>query len=301
VDVKFDRDKLRNKKLFLATPMYDGRCYAEYAFPLCPLSSLCTQLEINLEIAFQSGDALVTKARNTLTDKFLYSGASHLMFIDADIGFNPLDVITLLALQESNDGHNDYDVLSAPYPIKEIEWDRVAKAVAQCAEIDEPSALKHYAGDVLLAPLHQGTFSIAEPVEVAQAGTGFMMIRRETLEAFRQAFPHRRYQAQNTATAPYLSTSVSQFFDTETVGGAEAILDELSNLLAQRPATSPSEVRDFIAAKRATVGEFVSEDFMFCRRVHQNGMKVWACPWMVLTHTGNYTFAAQLRELSRIV
>ena len=301
MEVKIDRSKLKNKSLFLATPMYDGRCYSEYAFPLCQLTSLCTQLEINLEIAFLAGDALVTRARNALTDKFMRSGASHLMFIDADMGFNPHDVLTLLTIQETNDGNNDYDVISAPAPLKRIDWDRAAKAVTQGVEMDEPSTLQHYAGDVLLAPLQKGRFSIAEPLEVAQAGTGFMMIRRQTLELFRQTFPHRRYQAENKGNPSQPSSSVSQFFDTETTGGAEAVLDELADFLAQRAETSPSEVRDFIEARRAAVGEYVSEDFMFCRRVRQAGMKVWTCPWMVLTHTGNHTYAARLRDVSRIV
>jgi hypothetical protein len=41
-------------------------------------------------------DSLVSRARNTLVAKFLESRAEPLLFVDADIGFDPLQIVAML-------------------------------------------------------------------------------------------------------------------------------------------------------------------------------------------------------------
>ena len=49
-------------------------------------------------------------------DEFLRSDCTHMVFIDSDIGFNPVDVLTLVALQMRNP--DTYDVVVGAYPKK---------------------------------------------------------------------------------------------------------------------------------------------------------------------------------------
>jgi hypothetical protein len=300
VDFKIDTQRLAGARLFVGCPMYDGRCHAEFTFALCQLSALCTQLGIPLQIFFASGEALVMKARNAIADQFLRSDATHLMLIDADIGFQALDVMALLELQQGDGGRNDYDVLSAPYSIKRIAWDKVAQAAKLGLADGDPSTLRHVAANLLLHPAQAGSFDMARPIEVTQAGTGFMMIRRRTLERFQECYPHRRYKSENIGVEQNGSPEIAQFFDTAIDGRADTLEDDLRAFIEAHPQAGRDDIRAFLAARGKDTQDYVSEDFMFCRLVRRMGLKVWTCPWMTLSHTGSFTYGARIADLARL-
>ena len=109
-EIKVPISDLQKKKLFVATPMYGGACAGMYARSIADLSAICAKYEIPLQLYYLFNESLITRARNYCVDEFLRSDATHLMFIDSDIGFNPQDVIALLALQSDE---SDFDPRSA--------------------------------------------------------------------------------------------------------------------------------------------------------------------------------------------
>ncbi len=106
-----------------------------------------------------------------------------MLFIDSDIHFDPKDVIALLAL--------DKDVIGGPYPKKAIKWRSVKKAMERNPQI-EAQSLEKVTGDYVFNPV-RGTekFSVSEPLEVLEIGTGFMMIKREVFPKFEEAYPQQ--------------------------------------------------------------------------------------------------------------
>jgi len=62
-------------------------------------------------------DSLVSRARNAAASEFLYGDHTHLLFIDADISFEPSDVEKLIEA--------DKDVVCVPYPKKYIKYESV--------------------------------------------------------------------------------------------------------------------------------------------------------------------------------
>ena len=125
-EIKVPIEVLRSRKLFVATPMYGGACAGMYARSIADLSAICTRYGITLQLYYLFNESLITRARNYCVDEFMRSDATHLMFIDSDIGFNPNDVIALLALQ---DEESPYDVIGGPYPKKCISWEKIKLAV----------------------------------------------------------------------------------------------------------------------------------------------------------------------------
>ena len=91
--------ELQKNKIFLATPCFSGLCGGMFARSVADLAAVCTRYQIQLQIYFLFNESLITRARNYACDEFMRSGASHLLFIDADIGFDANDVIGMLALQ----------------------------------------------------------------------------------------------------------------------------------------------------------------------------------------------------------
>jgi hypothetical protein len=264
--VKVPVEVLRTRKLFLAVPMYGGQCTGMFARSVADLSALCTQYGIQLQLYFLFNESLITRARNYCADEFMRSGATHLMFIDSDIGFNPNDVIALLAIQ---DEASPYDVIGGPYPKKCISWEKIKLAVDKGVADDNPNNLEKYVGDYVFNPKSgQAQIPIGEPVEVSEIGTGFMMIRRRTFEKYAEAFPELSYKPDHVRTEHFDgSREIMAYFD--------CIIDPVSK-------------------------RYLSEDYMFCYNVQKMGGQVWFCPWMQLQHVGTYIFGGSLADLASI-
>ncbi|WP_156842636.1 hypothetical protein [Novosphingobium aquimarinum] len=296
----YDPESLRGASIVIGTPMYDGRCHSAFLHGMCQLTALCNQHGVSLQVCFPCGDALITTARNTLCDRFLQSAAQHLVMIDSDIGFEAADVFDLLAIQRRDGSDNPYDVLAAPYPLKRLDWNSIARAVELGLAAQDPAQLERFASDIGLHLARGGSFALGSPVEVTQAGTGFVSIRRRTLERFREAFPERRYKAGANDRAEGSSPVITQFFETATQGGTETLEADLRAFLESHPEAGPTQVLAFLEERRQAISTYVSEDYHFCRQVRSIGLQVWTCPWINLTHTGSVTFRSQLSELARV-
>jgi len=259
-------EELQKRKLFLAVPMYGGQCAGMFTRSVADLSAICTKHGIQLQLFFLFNESLITRARNYCVDEFMRSGATHLMFIDADIGFNPQDVIALLAMQSEE---SEYDVIGGPYPKKCISWEKIKQAVDKGMADEDPNRLEKYVGDYVFNPKTTSReIPLNQPVEVLEIGTGFMMIRRKTIEEYHKAFPHQWYKPDHVRTEHFDGTR-------EIMAVFDCIID-------------PDSKR------------YLSEDYMFCYNVQKMGMKVWFCPWMQLQHVGSYIFGGSLADLASI-
>ena len=120
-------EELQKQRLFIGTPMYGGQCTGLYTKSTNDLSMLCSSHKIPMKYYFLFNESLVQRARNYIVDEFLRSDCTHLLFIDADIGFDPRDALALLALQISDP--EKYDIICGPYPKKTIAWEKIKQAV----------------------------------------------------------------------------------------------------------------------------------------------------------------------------
>lgn len=307
-EIRVPLEELRKNKLFVATPMYGGMAAGLFARSIADLSALCTHHGIQLQFYFLFNESLITRARNYCCDEFLRSDATHLMFIDSDIGFDPNDVLGLLAM--TSDSTNGYDVIGGPYPKKCISWEKVKAAVDKGVADQDPNILERFVGDYVFNPkLGSASIPLNEPVEVLEIGTGFMMIRRKTLEAFRDKFPRIAYRPDHIRTAAFDgSRLITQFFQAEIdqldlTAEYEALVSRLTDMSMDAPA-----IRAEIAEFQKNVEErqksyslrYLSEDYWFCKKVWELGLKVWFCPWMKMQHVGTYVFGGSLSDLAQI-
>ena len=261
MEISIKTEELRKHSLFVATPMYGGQNHGLYMKACLDLQGLCMQYGIQVKFSFLFNESLITRARNYLVDEFLHrSDCTHMLFIDSDVNFNPQDVIAMLAL--------DKDVIGGPYPKKAIKWKSVKRAIEKNPDI-EPQLLEKVAGDFVFNPV-KGTeqFSVTEPLEVLEIGTGFMMIKREVFPRFEKAYPELRYKPDHVGQANFDGTRyIHAYFDT--------VIDKDSQ-------------------------RYLSEDYWFCQYARKAGMKIWLCPWMHLQHAGFYTFGGKLAALASI-
>ena len=266
MNIEIPVEKLRERKLFLATPMYGGQCAGMFAKSVADLSSACVQYGIHLQMYFLFNESLITRARNYCCDEFMRSDCTHMMFVDSDIGFNPQDVLALLALSSDD---SPYDVIGGPYPKKCISWEKIKHAVDKGVADKDPNVLENFVGDYVFNPKGgQQTIALNEPVEVLEIGTGFMMLRKQTLRKFAEAFPQYSYKPDHVRTAAFDgSREIVQYFQAE---------------------IDPKSKR------------YLSEDYWFCQKIQELGLRTWFCPWMKMHHVGTYVFGGSLADLASI-
>lgn len=330
--------EMQKRSLFVSVPMYGGMCVGTFSRAIADLTSLCLQNGIELKIHYLFNESLIPRARNYCSDEFLramtnpkaaqpptpttpYIPAqaprpfSHFMFIDADISFNPGDILGMMAMMGDDD---PYDILCGPYPKKCISWEKVKMAVDKRFADKDPNVLENFVGDYVFNPkgtVAGGQIRIDQPVEVLEGGTGFMMIKRKTFERFAEHFPQYMYRPDHIRTKAFDgSREIMQFFQAEIDQldfGVEykAILGKVYEALTEE--TSDRSLLD--VAKIIDVGmqdvsdraskkskRYLSEDYWFCQKAQEAGLKVFLCPWVRLQHAGTYVYSGSLFDLAQL-
>ena len=81
----------------VGTPMYGGQCFDAYLLGVFDLQRECYDRRIPLSLHTIRNESLIPRARNRVLADFLKSACSHLIFVDADIGFTGRDALRLVA------------------------------------------------------------------------------------------------------------------------------------------------------------------------------------------------------------
>jgi hypothetical protein len=252
-------------RLLIATPLYGG-AEADYLRSVVGLTGAAERAGVECAFAWLSNNAVIDRARNALAATFLQSDATHMVFIDGDIGFDPEALIELIKLMQRDDR---LAVVGAPCPKRRINWNLVAAAAAKGLGQGKPAELERFAGVFTLDALDpQVSFRVDEPLELARVGTGLMAVRRDVIEALAARHPELRY--------------TPDALDRE--GG---LVGEHLTALFQ-PLIDPD------------TGHLLSDDYAFCRRVRDAGYRIWLAPWMRTTHTGPARFAGALADLAAL-
>jgi hypothetical protein len=184
---------------FLATPCYGGVVTQGYMQSVVGVMQRAPADGIDLTLALLGQDALITRSRNTLLAHFISNtAATHILFIDSDISFEPALVGRLLA--------SGKDVVAASYPLKTHYWDAHAEQRLHCGEPASTAGLR-YVGELCEGSLAERDGDLATATYV---GTGFMLISRSAILRMIEAFPETRYKrihayadAQTSAHDPY--------------------------------------------------------------------------------------------------
>ncbi len=251
------------KKIYLPVIAYGGECRAEYAMSI---SSLYVKtLQSSLDISFLSTgiffESLVSRARNAAAAASLHYQSDYLLFIDADIVFDPADVFKLIK--------HDKDVVSGLYPKKYLN-DRKMRYIGEhhnelfkegkyvplvtdfTSEIDTSFLQKVARGDKL--------------VEVGYAATGFMLIKRRVFEKIIKAKPDLKYKNE--------------------VDGYMSFGDNFYNFF-------PADINP-------STRKYESEDYGFCNLWRSLGGKIHVDPSINPHHMGSYAYEGDIKAQAKM-
>lgn len=148
-----------SQSVMISTPTLDGNLDARYVAALLQTTDSLRKRRIPYEITFELGNSLIADARNRLCSTFLKSPHSDMVFIDADIVWQPDDFMRLL---------------SHPVPFVAAVYQRKSRDVSFTVKFGKQIERR---GELLTADC---------------VGTGFMRLSRECLEALANAHPEWR-------------------------------------------------------------------------------------------------------------
>jgi len=240
---------LRSMKVMFATPCYISAVSMNYVTSIYALAYSCSQLGMTTQLAMRS-ESLITRARNRMVRDFLADESlTHLFWIDSDIAFTPQAVFRILLA--------DRDICSGVYPLKINYWPQEGLP----AGMTYPEFQRHYT-QYAFNPVGQGLEPLPPYtdgdgfIEVAEATTGFMAIKRDVFKKMMRHYPELQYVPDGREKDP-LAHLYWLFFD--------CMVDPDS-------------------------GRYLSEDYAFCRRWRDMGGKVYADLHSKLDHLGQHTY-----------
>jgi hypothetical protein len=195
------------------------------------------------------------------------SEATDFFFIDADIGFEPDDLITLLLYDE--------DIICAPCVRKSLRLDRIQKAVKEHPEKEYTQAeMEILMGEYVLnfnADNAPKEIELTKLLKVHHAGTGLMRIKRETFIKFTNFHKEGRWHLPMRGEQE--NQPVYMYFQAE--------IDPESGKF--NPGGLP---------------HYISEDYSFCVNAKKAGMDTYIAPWMRTSHLGSYMFTGDMRSVA---
>ena len=256
---------LRQKHIFIATPCYGGQIGEPYFRSMMRLAILCNKYEIKYTISTLANESLITRGRNTLVSFFMENQeATHLFFIDADIEFQPEDLLRMVAY--------DKPITVGAYPKKAVNWDSIL-AAARNPDLDEDANSieghsSNYVVNFDFLTDENGNRTpqvqiVANLVRLQDAGTGFMCIRKDVIQQMMDAHPELKYNND---------INVDKKFEPFMYALFDTMIDPESR-------------------------RYLSEDYTFCRLWQMMGGQVYLDPRTALNHVGHYTFRGNIRKL----
>jgi len=255
--------KKNRVKLYILTPCFGSVCYVNYVHCLMSTIDIFRRFSVPLRVEFCKNDSLVSRARNNLiaramTDK----DATHFLFIDNDITWDPIDILKLLMSEK--------DLIGGIYPLKQYDWDKILQDGGNAYNSNVVQTWIKKKNDSQLAGLVSDSAMIQHNLlryninylgpyleisnntaKVKHLATGFMMIRRNVLTSMMAAFPSVKYVDDVNFLRPEENDMAYALFDC----GVEE-------------------------------GHYFSEDWLFCHRWSKMGGDIYVDVSINLTHTG---------------
>ena len=234
--------------IMVATPVH-SECSIHYTQALLELQQLCIKNKIKVTFSLVKS-SLVTQGRNLCVAGFLESNFTHLLFIDSDIYFSADSIMEMLK--------KDKEVLSIPYPLKTMMWDKLYKKIQE-GKIEQSSDLKKWLNTYPMKVENYEDIQIDNGVmEVTHSPTGCMMIKRVVFDKMIKAYPDKNIIQKTVINGEYVDRpNLWNFFDT-----------------LHDPVTKT----------------YMGEDFAFCKRWKDIGGKCYAYVNDTIIHVGEHQY-----------
>ena len=249
IESKTETKPKKNFSIFVATPVHSD--VSIHYFQAClEFQKHCLKNDILASFQVMKS-SLVTQGRNLCVSSFMESKHTHLLFVDSDIDFQAQSIFKMVAA--------DKDVISVPYPLKQLMWDKAYERISK-------GSIKN-AKDLKFKGLYTYPMKVQDEknikikdgvIEVTHSPTGCMLIKREVIEKMIKAYPEKEIIQKTVINGELINRPYFyNLFDTE-----------------------------FDSVNKSYLGE----DFAFCKRWKDLGGKCYALITDRITHVGEHQY-----------
>jgi len=191
--------------IFVATPVHSD-CSIHYAQGLLEFQKLCFQK--NVDVTFQiMKSSLVTQGRNLCVSSFLSSPMTHLLFVDSDILFNAESIFKMI--------ERNKDVISIPYPLKTLRWDKAYDKMKQGKIKNGEDIRKSLHTYPMKIPNNNNVDVYRGVIEVTHSPTGCMLIKKSVFTKMIEKYPDKNIVQKTVINGEYVTMPhLWNFFDT---------------------------------------------------------------------------------------
>lgn len=178
------------KKLFIATPAYDGKVNVSYVMSLLNTTEMLRANGIEYMLHIPTSSSLLVAERNRILELFWMSDATHALLIDSDLGWPAEAVIAML--------NEDKEIVAGVYPAR-----------------PKPNGVKGFMFRPILNP--DGSLVTKKHLIKAEGvPAGFMLISKDAIKKMRDKFPELYYAPKDSRND---SESTYCLFNTEIIDG----------------------------------------------------------------------------------
>jgi hypothetical protein len=252
LEIEISPEQIKEWHVLFALPCYDQQLTEPFFMSFIKTAIAFKDIGLRFSVSTLS-DSLISRSRNQLVAKFMANKEfTHIMFIDVDLAFNPDDILKML--------WQGKQVVTGAYPIKDINWEKVKKAVINDVETDK---LIEKSVRFVVNPVKAGDNTVVVDkgaISVYDAGTGFMLIERSVFEEMFEKYPELKYK------------------------------DDTGLLQGEEKECSYALFNSYVDE----IGRFLSEDYGFCRYWQNMGGTIWADPSIDLMHLGRMKYKGKL-------
>jgi hypothetical protein len=192
--------------ILVATPCYGGQIFQGYMHSVLALQRICDKIGWNLVVKTHGNESLIPRGRNLYVAMTLgIPQITHLLYIDADITFQPESVVRMI--------QEDRDITGGIYAKKGVNFAKIRDLAVKNPDMD-PAKLEHIAYDYVIN-VEGGNIPIQKGfIKCKYIGTGMMLIKRQVLEKMVEAYPETKYNNDIAGyNAPELVDNFYALFD----------------------------------------------------------------------------------------
>jgi hypothetical protein len=252
----------------IGIPAYSNQVHSRCTQTLIWMDRVLNKAGISHYFRFLGNESLIPRARAFFANMAAFDTDetgqrySHLLFMDADLSWDPNVVLTMLKV--------DQGIVALPYSLKTINWAQVVEAVKNGVTAEQ---LPRFIGTPVVA-MHNQSFQVNEPTAVRSAGIGAVLMKVSVLESLAAANAAWKYQIGE-----------AEIRWRQSVPGA-VVSDKAFDFFKIGPDVES--------------GLYLSEDFAFMEAARKIGFETFLLPWVRTIHSGAFNYEMDISAIGSL-
>lgn len=182
---------MKDLNFYIGIPCYGNSLSVNTFESIMGLTKHFLKNNIKFDIHTLGQESLIPRGRNFMSAKMMSSEKryTHLLFIDADIGFRIENILRLIDF--------DKEIVCGVYPRKKIEWQRLSNKIRSENINDKNSLFLNSVGFAVDFENPRDVKTVNGFAKLKYGATGAMLVKRTVFEKLQSNYPELQYESDH--------------------------------------------------------------------------------------------------------